>query len=77
MEPRSADATKGSGAANVLSRSEIEVWKSVDYMAKRADKYAEAINAASRSWRAAQDHIGVLLKAGVTFHGHTRANGMG
>jgi hypothetical protein len=68
QKPESAvwDAAKASGTVNVLSRSEIEVWERVDYMAKRADKYAEAINTASRALRATQDHIGVSLKAGAT-----------
>jgi hypothetical protein len=62
------DAAKASGAVNVLSRAEIEAWEQVDFVAKRADKNAEATNAAGRALRATADHIGVSLKSGATVH---------
>jgi hypothetical protein len=62
------DAAKASGAVNVLSRAEIEAWERIDFVAKRADRNAEAVNAASRALRATADHIGVSLKSGATVH---------
>jgi hypothetical protein len=62
------DAAKASGAVNVLSRAEIEAWERIDFVAKRADRSAEATNAASRALRATADHIGVSLKPGASVH---------
>jgi len=61
-------AAKASGAVSVLSRSEIETWERVDYLAQLAQKNAEGSQAAHRALRATCDHIGASLKAGSTAH---------